>query len=76
MEIICRQKVMIIILPDNEMPRVNGMVAEIVILSASIVKRGTTSQIIEAACGYYDKSVNWNATIRSESDILSEYEQS
>ena len=35
------------------MPRVDNKCAEIVIGSSSIVKRGTTSQLIEAACGMF-----------------------
>jgi hypothetical protein len=47
------QKGVITILEDEEMPKVNDKYAEIVIGSSSIVKRGTTSQLVEAACGIY-----------------------
>jgi RNA polymerase Rpb2, domain 6 len=42
------QKGNVTIVEDNMMPSVNGTVADIVISSGSIVKRGTASQIAEA----------------------------
>jgi hypothetical protein len=43
-----RQKGVVTILDDSEMPQVNGRHAEIVIGSSSVIKRDTTSQLLEA----------------------------
>ena len=47
------QKGVVTILDDDDMPSVQGRHAEIVIGSSSVIKRGTLSQLIEAACGMY-----------------------
>jgi len=47
------QKGVITILADHNMPYVNGNPAEIVIGSSSILKRGTVSQLLEAAYAQY-----------------------
>ena len=47
------QKGVVTIFKDEDMPVVNGMRAEIVIGTSSIIKRGTTSQLLEAAYCHY-----------------------
>jgi len=47
------QKGVVTILDDIDMPSVYGKYAELVIGSSSIIKRGTPSQLLEAACGMY-----------------------
>lgn len=47
------QKGVITILPDEQMPSINGRCAEMIISSASIIKRHTASQIIEASCNQF-----------------------
>ncbi len=47
------QKGVVTILPDEKMPMVQNRHAELVIGSSVIIKRGTASQLIEAACGMY-----------------------
>lgn len=57
------QKGVVTILPDSEMPRVGRRVAEIVIGSSSIIKRGTISQLLEAAFAmYWVEHMPYNAT--------------
>eukprot|EP00978_Attheya_sp_CCMP212_P010556 scaffold25642_cov73-Attheya_sp.AAC.3 len=47
------QKGVATIFKNEDMPVVNGMSAEIVIGTSSIIKRGTTSQLLEAAYSHY-----------------------
>ena len=47
------QKGVITILPDSDMPCVNNSTAELVMGSSSIIKRGTVSQLLEAAYTMY-----------------------
>jgi DNA-directed RNA polymerase beta subunit len=47
------QKGVATILPDEQMPMVNGKIAEMVIGSSAVMKRQTASQVLEAACGAF-----------------------
>ena len=67
------QKGVITILEDEEMPIVNNKYAEIVIGSSSIVKRGTTSQLIEAACGMFATTYMDSSIAHSTETILQSY---
>ena len=47
------QKGVVTILDNAHMPMISGRTAAIVIVSSSIMKRGTVSKLLEAACGIY-----------------------
>lgn len=69
------QKDIITIPDDRLMPCIQGRHAEIVIPSASILKRGTSSQVIEAASVFYER-YNWDGgNIRSQFNVLDDYAQ-
>ena len=67
------QKGVATILPDNEMPVVNRRTAEIIIGSSALIKRGTASQVIEAACGQFASLANLTHCSSTPSQVLENY---
>jgi DNA-directed RNA polymerase beta subunit len=64
------------ILPDGQMPVVDGKIAEIVISSSAIMKRQTASQILEAACGSYCVENSIMPCTMTPNQIINEFQNS
>lgn len=69
------QKGVVTILPDEEMPMIRNKHAELVIGSSVIIKRGTASQLIEAACGVYFIDLGIKASRYNTNDLISMYSE-
>jgi hypothetical protein len=61
------------VLNDWEMPSVKGKSTEMVIGSSAIFKRGTVSQVIEAACGMYCYKKGIEACTMSGNEVLEHF---